>query len=127
MFKLSGILTYYPNWWAVIYVCEDISKYYQKLLYMDNFIKINKQKYPAHISVVYGEKYNDVPPDDFKKNWAYNDKQEIEFEYDNNIFFEEPFWKILVRCNDLNIIRAKLGLPDLHCEQHITIGNLKGA
>lgn len=123
MFKSSGILTYYPNWWAVIYVCEDIAKYYSKMVYMNSFLKLNKTKYKPHISVIYKEE----PQEQYKNKWGYNDGEEIEFLYDGFVRHDENgvgFW-LNVECRDIEKIRQTFGLPSLLYAPHITIGNLK--
>lgn len=125
MFKSSGAIIYYPNFWAVIYVDQNISNYYNHWVYLHYFKKINKQKYPAHITVVYGEKYNDIPTLEQNKPWGYNAGEEIEFEYTNEIFYDEPFWKIPVICPKIDEIRKNVGLKVLFCDKHITIGNEK--
>lgn len=123
MFKSSGIITYYPNWWAVIYVDDNIAKYYRHLLYWDQFIKLNKGRYPAHISLIYKEE-----PRKNKNDWGFNHLQDVEFEYDNNIQHDEGglgYW-INVKCDIFEKIRERFGLTMEYYTPHITIGNLKG-
>lgn len=94
-----------------------------------SYIKLNRQKYSPHITVV----RNEIPPNLDK--WGLYDGKEIEFEYSSFVKSGLIYWWLNAYCDELRKIRVEQGLPptseltrppdDADCF-HITIGNTKG-
>lgn len=100
---------------------EEISSCYRSLI--PKYYKVNKQKYPAHISVV----RNEIDLFEIESNL-------ISFEYENVIYDNGFYFWLRVRSDDLFNLRRNLGLnktslitksPDQQHDFHITIGNMK--
>lgn len=92
------------------------------------YIKLNKQKYAPHISVLRKEQIKN------KEYWMRYQNFQIEFEYNMEIFNDESYYWIRAYSNRLIEIRRELGLapysgitnaPDYFPSFHITIGNTK--
>lgn len=113
---------YYTNW-CVAYTDPEFGNYYYSLL--PKYFKATRQRYDSHITIVrLGVEQTD-------QNWLYRDGEEIEFKYDSQIKFVEPYFFLDVWSDDIADIRTKLGLPvyrfkDNPC-YHITIANTKNA
>lgn len=112
----------------IVEVDQGISEYHRALL--PKWIDSNRQKYPAHISVVRHE----VPPN--LGLWGSHEGEEVEFNYTHEIFFGQVYCWLNVFCKKLEQIRLELGLPVssqytrppngyLKCF-HLTLGNFKG-
>lgn len=127
MFKSTGILHYSINpYKLVLDVDQDLSDYYRSLI--PKYVKINKQMFPAHISLV----RNEVPKN--LSNWAKYEGQFLDFEYDHFIYNDELYYWLNCFSSSFEFIRIELGLtasslivksPDGRHDGHMTIGNLK--
>jgi hypothetical protein len=113
---------------CVLDIDQQISEYYRALL--PKWIYVNRQMYPAHVSVVRKE----VPPN--LEAWGRHEGEEIEFQYEHFVYNDNVYYWLNVFCTRLEEIRAELGLPVsspitrppsgfLKCF-HSTIGNVKG-
>lgn len=127
MFYSWGTLIYSFNpLKLIVEVDQGISDYYRSLI--PKYLKVNKQAYPAHISVVRKE----LPPR--MGYWEEFQGEEIDFEYDRWIYNDEKYYWLNVYSAQLEMIRAELGLPgtseitkspDGRHKFHFTIGNTK--
>lgn len=120
MFRSTGILRYSPNLWLVVDVDQGMADFYRWLI--TRYIPINRQKYPAHISVVRREKPTNI------EVWNKYEGHEIEFEYSPEVTHDETYYWLDVKCDRLKEIRMELGLPACTTwrnQFHITIGNIK--
>jgi hypothetical protein len=124
-FSSHGTLRYSnnPNK-LIVEVDQQLSDYYRKSL----FLKINPQRYPAHISVVRKEQPN-------LDSWGKYEGELVEFNYSGEVFNDGVYYWLAVQSFRLEDIRKELGLPlisDITMSPskthrfHITIGNLKG-
>lgn len=104
-------------------VDPQISEYY--LWFLRKEYNIQRQRYAPHITVIREKSFVDF------KN--YNNK-EIEFEYSGEIFVDNLYAWLNVKCDYLYELRKDLGLkdydwytkpPDGNDGFHITIGNFK--
>lgn len=87
--------------------------------------KLNRQKYPPHITVIREE--------DWKIDLSLHNR-EIAFQYDPRVVSGTTYWWLKVYSPDLLEIRRSLGLPDYSWAAkppdgedcfHITVGNTK--
>jgi hypothetical protein len=130
LYQSTGILRYStkPLLKLVLEVDSQISDYYRAL--MPRSIRINRQYYPPHISVVRKE----IPPN--MDAWDKYEDKEIDFSYENIIHTDgKVYYWINAYSNRLDEIRLELGLPltSLYTLPpkgfdkcyHITIGNIK--
>ena len=124
MFQSFGQLIVENNK-TFVQIDSEISKYYISLIPF----KINKQKYPPHISLI----RNEIIPN---ANYLHSmNNSIINFEYDSYIFNNETYYWLNVYSNELKQIRINCGLcptkigvtfsPDEKCAFHITLGNTK--
>lgn len=112
---------------VIIEVDQEILNYY--LSGIPKWIKVNRPRYPAHISVVRNEQIFNL--EYFEE---INDLK-IVFQYGNIIYNDETYFWLEVICPELCKIREKLGLskvkpgvtfsPDFRHLFHLTIGNRK--
>jgi hypothetical protein len=122
----TGILKYFPNK-LILEIDQGIVDYYR--WFIPKSIKINRQMYPAHISVV--RKENPGRP----QVWGKYEGKAIEFIYSNIIYNCSIYFWLNVYSKELEKIRLELGLPidSIYSRPpdgairtfHITIGNLK--
>lgn len=126
MFLSQGTLQYsysgqYKLW---LLIDEEIGNYYRSLIP----VRVNKPKYPTHISVYRG---NNIPILD---KWNLYQNKTIEFKYDGTIYNNNTYWWLEAKCPVLENIRIELGLsaidditcsPDKQHSWHITIANNK--
>lgn len=127
MFNSCGKLQYSLNPIKLILnVDSDISKYYFSLI--PKYIKLNKQMFDPHISVI----RNVNPPN--LHFWGKYENKEINFQYESYIYNDELYYWLHVFSTELEEIRTELGLtpsgdvtksPDGRHKFHITLGNLK--
>lgn len=127
MFKSSGMLKYFNDPYKLILeVDQGISDFYRKLI--PKYIKLNKQLYGAHISIVRKEIPSNI------NKWKKYQNRIIEFEYENIIYNDETYYWLNAYSSNLEYIRKELGLqttseitrsPDGKHKFHITIGNTK--
>lgn len=114
------------NWWAVINVDKEITRYYRWWVKQRYWIDLHQPSWDAHISIIRGEE----PEDHLKHLWRKYDGQEVKFEYNHNVRqsgdttgWDRPdhYWFVDVRCKLLNQIRAELNRPT-GWNFHLTIG-----
>lgn len=122
MYTSIGQLKYYEDW-LVLFVDEEIVRYYRQ--FVPKTLNIRKQKYPPHISVV--RKGKQIIP--YMEFWNKYENESVEFNYDNQIHISEPYCWLNVNSIRLEEIRLELGLTrwtgyDDKCF-HITLGNTK--
>lgn len=106
LYSSSGTLHYErgDDWFKVhCAVDQGISDYYRAMI--PNTHIFNRQKYPAHISVV----RNEIPPN--MDVWGIHENQEIEFQYSNVVHFGTVYCWLNVFSKRLEEIRLELGLP----------------
>lgn len=131
MFTSVGKLYYSENpIKLVLNVDQQISDYYRATLpkALTQKIFLNKQKYPAHISIVRKE----IPPN--MAVWRKYQGQRVKFQYEHGVDWNKTYFWINVWSDDIEKIRNELGLkntspytrsPDGTHRFHITIGNVK--
>ena len=131
-FKTTGIIEYEPareglkkkpDWWAILHIDEDISRYYRWWLERETGLKLHKPSWGTHVSILRGEK----PWPDMMHLWKKYDGMEVEIEYSGNIRqagdttgWDRPdsYWFIDVKSDFLIDIRKEQNLPctfKLHC------------
>lgn len=120
-YKGYGYLQYFPNWWLILKVDEDVCRFYRKLIWYNNkTIRLNPSAHGSHITVIAG-KY-EQPTN--KEVWDKYSNESIEFEYDNDIKTGDHYYWISVKCPRIEEIRLELGLkPTIHWPWHLTVGN----
>jgi hypothetical protein len=128
LYKSTGVLRYSETGLNLrLDVDQGISDYYRALV--PKWINLNRQAYPAHISLVRKEV---VPNMDV---WRRHEGERIEFCYSPHIHHGKVYYWLNCFCTRLEEIRLELGLPvsseyTLPPEGwtkcfHMTIGNLK--
>lgn len=127
MFKSTGILHYSINpYKLVLDADQDLSDYYRSLI--PKYIKVNKQMYGAHISLV----RNETP--EKLSFWNKYEGKQISFTYENVIYNDSVYYWLNCYCEEFEFIRMELGLtknslvtksPDGRHTFHMTLGNLK--
>jgi hypothetical protein len=86
------------------------------------WVRLNRQKYRPHISVVRWETPSDLT------RWGAYEGEEVEFLYSSIVQFDDVYWWLDVQSTRLNEIRVQLGLPEWRTGRdgfHLTIGNTK--
>jgi hypothetical protein len=122
-----GTLKYFDDEWKInIRLDDDLVDFYRSLI--PKHIRLNKTKFPPHITVVRNE---EIPNKDV---WKKYEGLQIQFKY-GYLASGEIYWWLPVYCRKLTLIRKELGLPpsskltrppnNRECF-HITIGNMKG-
>ena len=124
MFNCRGKLLYYPSWWLILKVDEDICRYYRNLIYFHNrSIKLNSSKNGAHITVIAG-KYQH-PDDEHKLLWGKYEGEKIKFKYNSEIETNDEYFWVKIECKRIEDIRVELGLPPkIIYPWHLTIGKI---
>jgi hypothetical protein len=124
MFNGHGKLLYYPSWWLIVKVNEDVCRYYRNLIHFQyRSLRLNPSKHGAHITVIAG-KY-EQPDDEHKPLWSKYEGERIEFEYSPEIETNNEYFWAKVECKRIEEIRAELGLPPkIKHPWHLTIGNI---
>lgn len=127
MFKSVGILQYSENpYKLIVEIDPEISNYYRSLV--PRYIRLNKQMYAPHISVIRNELLTNLSA------WAKYQGKEISFEYEGHVYNGEVYYWLNVYSEELENIRLELGLtsvsdvtksPDGRHKFHTTLGNLK--
>lgn len=131
LFNFSGILHYSIvdiGYKLVVEVDQQLADYYFKLI--PKYKNVNRQKYPAHISLVRYE-----TPVNLNK-WGCDEGKSVVFCYDNEIKNGKVYYWLNVFSRQLEGIRMDLGLP-IHSQYtlppegftkcfHMTIANTKG-
>jgi hypothetical protein len=116
------------RYWLVVDVDPEIVEYARSLV--PKAVRLNRQKYAAHITVV----RNEVPPN--MAAWRAHEGEIVQFEYSPNVYNDQLYYWLGATCPRLREVRVELGLaewseftrpPDMADLFHITIGNLKPA
>ena len=126
LFKSTGKL-HYGETKLVVEIDQGLSEYYFSLV--PKYVKLNPQRYGAHISVVRKE----VPPK--MEYWKKYQDEPIEFFYDPFIFNGTVYYWMNAFSSRLEEVRHELGLP-VSSEYtrppggffkcfHMTLGNTK--
>jgi len=128
----SGKIIYDPHrgdmkgrtqWWCVVDVDKEITRYYRWWLQKEKHIILQKPAWDAHISVIRGEFACSKKPHLWKKYSG--QKVDFEYEHGNLKVADDPdggkFYWIDVECQTLNEIRKEFDLPK-GWRYHITIG-----
>lgn len=123
MFKCTGKLLYYPTWWLILKVDEDVCRYYRKLIHFYNrSLRLNPSKNDGHITILAGKYEKPVN----KMLWGKYEGDKIEFSYNTEIKNDDEYYWMAVQCKRIEEIRLELGLnPTIKWPWHLTIGNLK--
>lgn len=127
MWDSEGRLEYGPGLRAVVWVEQDISDLYRKLI--PKYYYAQPQLYPSHITVVRLRL-------ETAKNmevWNKYNGELVPFSYDSSIRFDGTYFYLNVQSERIGDIREELGLPrfrfgelgaDKRC-YHVTIANVK--
>lgn len=116
---------YYPSWWIIVKVDEEICRYYRKLIqFYSPTLRLNGSKDGAHITVIAG-KY-ERPDESHAKFWGRYEGETIDFQFNPEINSDGEYYWMEVECNRIEDIREELGLKRtiLH-PWHLTVGNTK--
>lgn len=129
----SGIIKYDPhrgdmkgriNWWCVVDVDREITRYYRWWLQKEKHIILQQPSWDAHITIIRGE----IACAKHPALWKKYQNHKVDFLYEHgNIRCEKDkkigghYYWIDVECPLLSKIRAELGLP-VGWKFHITIG-----
>jgi len=108
------------NWWAIMTVDREITRYFRWQVLWNWGIKLNHPSWDAHVSIIRGEKPQKNKMDLWKK---YQGKK-VKFRYSNKIFQADnkpEFWYVHIDCPFLKEIREEFGLP-ADWRLHLTIG-----
>lgn len=127
MWDSEGKLEYGPGLRAVVWVEQNISDLYRKLI--PKYYYAQPQLYPAHITVVRLRL-------ETAKNmevWNKYNGELVLFSYDSSIRFDGTYFYLNVQSERIGDIREELGLPrfrfgDLGADKrcyHVTIANVK--
>jgi hypothetical protein len=130
LYKSSGTLKYYRDpFKCIVEVSQDLADFYKSLI--PKVHKVNRQGWPAHISVV----RNRNPPEFDISVWGKYENEIVEFEYDPVVYWDEKYWWINCYSRRLEEIRKELKVLDnyeyiklpsgYYKRWHITIGNSK--
>ena len=124
MFSGYGKLLYYPSWWLIVKVDEDVCRYYRNLIHFHNRpLRLNPSKHGAHITVIAG-KY-EKPEGAYAKLWGKYEGERIDFKYSPEINTNGEYFWMEVQCKRIEDIREELGLtPKILHPWHLTVGNI---
>lgn len=127
-YEAEGVLRYSANY-LVVDVEQDLADFYKALV--PKYYKINRQRYPAHITVVRAGLEEPAKTEYWKKY----DGEIVKFQYNSDIKMSEFYYWLDVLCKRLEYIREELGLSNISTYTrppdgfskyfHITIGNKK--
>ena len=144
-FKTTGTIKYDPprgdmkrrtNWWAIIQVDREITRYYRWLVMREYWAHtalhpdwLKQPSWNAHVSVVRGEE----PRGELKKLWNLHHGQRVTLEYEHNPRYNGDttamgartgsFWFLDVYCPEISYIRNELGLKTFY-KSHLTFGRV---
>lgn len=120
-----GLMKANTNWWCVINVDREITRYYRWWLQKEKHIILQQPAWDAHISVIRGE--NSV-----ERNahlWKKHNGKRVQFKYEHGDIQmskdrDAPgyFYWIRVNCSAVDEIREELGLIASWKYHHLTIG-----
>ncbi|RDJ35201.1 MAG: hypothetical protein DWQ19_10295 [Crenarchaeota archaeon] len=125
LFPSRGRL-HYEGRKLVVEVDQQIVNFYRALV--PKYVRLNPQKYAAHISVVRKEDFDPA-------NWGRHEGEIVDFVYENKIHHGQVYYWLNAFSNRLEEIRVELELP-INSEYirppdsyekvfHITLGNVK--
>lgn len=126
----TGTLRYSQRddrFWLVVDVDPEIVEFARSLV--PKTLKLNKQRYDPHITVVRNERPVNMDA------WRAHEGELIQFSYSSVVFDDGLYWWLVASCPRLQEVRVELGLlehseftrpPDMTDLFHITIGNRKG-
>lgn len=123
-----GKLKKKPDWWCIVHIDPEISRYMRYWLEKDSGLKIAMPSWGTHVSVIRGEK----PTEEMMYLWKKYDGEEVEIEYSINVRqsgdttgFDRPdcYWFIDVKCPFLIDIRKEFCYP-YNYGLHMTIGRV---
>jgi len=89
----------------VVEVDQELADYYRSLI--PKWIKTNRPRWPAHVTVV--RPYKEAVPN--LEPWGKYESQTVDFCYENYLHTGKVYYWINVFCKKLEEIRAELGLP----------------
>ncbi|MGZ8924510.1 MAG: hypothetical protein ACXW2E_01375 [Nitrososphaeraceae archaeon] len=127
-----GEMKHRTNWWCVINVDREITRYYRWWLSFEKHIHLQQPAWDAHISCVRGER----PSPEYLDLWKKYQGERVEFLYKfNNIRVDRSqrtderakdavgglYYFIDILCPRLDEIRAELGLRT-GFNYHLTVG-----
>lgn len=124
MFAGHGHLLYYPSWWLIVKVDEEVCGYYRRLIHFHNRpLRLNPSKHGAHITVIAG-KY-EKPDAEHEQFWNKYQGELINFNYSPDIATNGEYFWMEVDCPRIEEIRTELGLtPKIIHPWHLTVGNI---
>ena len=124
MFDGYGKLLYYPSWWLIVKVDEEICRYYRNLIHFRyRSLQLNPSRNGAHITAIAG-KY-EIPDNDHKYLWNAYEGEKIDFKYNPEINTDGEYFWMEVECKRIEEIREELGLtPRIIQPWHLTVGNV---
>ena len=99
---------------------QGIADFYRSIV--PKYINVNKPRYSAHISIVRKEPKVDM------KLWGTKEGQPVEFEYFNELDWDELYIWLPIRSEAIKEIRKELGLAEYPWwinGYHLTVGNFK--
>jgi len=114
------------RYWLVVDVDPGIVEFARALV--PKAIRLNRQKFAPHITVVRNEKPVNMGA------WRAHEGEIVQFTYSPIVFDDGLYWWIGASCPRLQEVRVELGLPefseftrppDMSDLFHITIGNTK--
>ena len=124
MFNGHGKLLYYPSWWLIVKVDEDVCRYYRNLIhYYNRPLRLNPSKHGAHITAIAG-KY-ERPNEANTHLWGRYEGERIDFKYNPEINTNDEYFWMEVQCQRIEDIREELGLKrKIIYPWHLTVGNI---
>lgn len=124
MFSGHGKLLYYPSWWLIIDVDEEICRYYRHLIRFYNpSLQLNPSRNGADITTIAG-KY-EKPDIEHEYLWNKYEGEKIDFRYNPKINTDGEYFWMEVECERIEEIRKELGLtPKIIQPWHLTVGNI---
>ena len=114
-----GNLKKKPDWWALVNLDPEISRYYRYWIRRELHINLHQPSWGTHVSIIRGEK----PWPDQMHLWKKYNGLEVEIEYSHNVrqAHMKDYWFVDVKCPQLIDIRKELNLP-CNFGLHMTIG-----
>jgi len=107
------------DWWCVILVDREITRYYRWWVESQLHVKgMCQPSWDAHISIVRGER----PEKHLLHLWKKYDNNIMEFQYSHNVYSVPAkdgghFWMVDVKCDDAMNIRTELQLSLIHISE----------
>src|SRR5271170_4158649 len=98
LYTSSGLL-HYEDKKLIVSADQELSRYYRALV--PTYIRLNPQRYPAHISVV----RNETPS--LMEHWGKHQGREIEFQYEPYVHSGTIYYWLNVFSSELEGIRSE--------------------